>query len=108
MKLELAQDVRTILSHRYRMFKMRCQTATPGDGCPSILFNLDLVSSGVDHRLDCQDHTLFESKAPVRLAVVRNRRFLMQVFPNPVTHKGPHHGKAPVLDGLLNHRSEIA
>ena len=74
-----------------RVLKMGCQASIFSYRRPSVLFNLDLGFSGIDHRLDGQDHTLLKSKPLVTLSIVWDRRILMEFPANAVADKDSDH-----------------
>src|SRR6266404_730957 len=90
------------------MLEMGRQAAVLGHCCPPVLFDFNFVASGIDHRLDGQDHALPQSNSTVRFAVIRHRRFLMQLLADAMTHEGTDNRVASTLCGLLNRKAEIA
>src|SRR6266849_1723619 len=102
LRLQETQNIGPTLGNRYRMFKMRRQPAVFGHGRPAIVFYFDFIAACIYHGFNGQYHPFFQPNAPVRLAIIRHRRFLVQFLPDTVSDERPDHRVAGALSGLLH------
>src|SRR5689334_21311292 len=79
-RLELTQNIGSVFSDRDRMLEMGGQAAVFGNRGPPVVFDFNFVTAGIDHRFDGQNHSLFQAQTAIRLAVIRHRRFLVQLL----------------------------
>src|SRR5262245_42089762 len=90
------------------MFEMSSKAAIFSNRCPAVLFNFNFVTSGIDHGLNGQNHALPQSNSAIRLTVIRDRRLLMQLLADAMTHEGTDHRVACAFGSLLNRKAEVA
>src|SRR5512138_3489648 len=105
--LELTQNIGSVFRDRHRMLKMGGQAAVFGNRGPTVFLDFDFVTAGIDHRLDRQDHSFFQPKTAIRLAVIRHWRFFVQLLTDTVTDKRPHNGKPSAFGEPLHSRAQI-
>jgi len=90
------------------MFKVRAVTAVERYGRPLVAQNSGLGATRVHHRLNRQDHTFGQLRALALFAEVRNLRRFMQLRPDPVPYKFPHHAEPVRFHVLLDRRSNVS
>src|SRR5262245_24090208 len=90
------------------MLEMSRQAAVFGYRRPAVLFNFNFATSGIDHGLNGQNHSFFQSNSAVRLAVIGHRRFLMQLLADAMTNEGTDNRVARALCSLLNRKAKIS
>src|SRR5881397_3440507 len=90
------------------MLKMRATTAIRGDCRPLVAQNSGFGLAEIHHRLNCENHSLAQSRAVTACAVVRNLRLFIQPCPDPVSNKLTHDAESRGLNMLLNCRANIS
>src|ERR1035437_6944339 len=89
------------------MLKVRAVTAVERYGRPLVAQNFGLGTSRVHHRLNRQDHALGQLRALALAAEVRNLRRFMQLRPDAMPNKFPHHAEPVRFHELLNRRPNM-
>src|ERR1035437_6951091 len=90
------------------MFILRGQAVIFCYDRPAIAKLLDLFFSGIDHRLNGEDHAGFQSQSGSGAAVVQHLRLFMEVRADTMTAKLAHHAVAHWFDEALNRMTDIA
>src|SRR5699024_3401937 len=76
------------------MFILTAESFVKSTGGPTVCVHFGAPGTGIDHRFDRDDHSLFQAQSLVRFAVMRNLRWFMQCWSNPVSDEFPDNGKS--------------
>jgi hypothetical protein len=84
------------------MLKMGGKGSVFGDRCPPICEDFYLRRTGIDHRLNRQNHTGFESETFSTRPIVWDLRFLMECPAYSVADELPYHAVSKAFNILLH------
>src|SRR5229473_7773714 len=80
-----------------RMLELRGERAVLGDGGPAVVEDLYLPPTGIDHRLDREDHALAHHRALVGRAEMQDRGRVVEDAADAVFEEIGHHREAVAL-----------
>ena len=84
------------------------RSAVARDHRPIVFEHLDVVCSGVYHRLDGDRHARFQPHAPSGSPVVGDGGIFVHIRADAVSHQGAHHGESVRLGVRLDSPTQIA
>src|SRR5438067_4959194 len=94
--------------HPDRMLELRRQRAILGDRGPAVAENFDLVSAGLDHRLDREEHAFAQCRSISRPAVMQDRGGIVKDPPDTVATEIADHRKTGALGIALDRVTDRA
>lgn len=95
-------------SDENRMFPLGGKTSVFGYSRPAVRKNAKFFSSGVDHRLDREDHAGLHDSAGAELAVMADLRIFVETDSDPVTAEFTNDAAALRFDKMLNCIADIS
>src|SRR5579872_1040995 len=101
------EHVVAVRGHRNGVFEVRRKSAVGGHHRPAVGFGSDFPGTGIDHRLDRDDHARLEYRTRARATIVGHRRVFVQARADTVTDQGAHDRESLGLDVLLHRRAHI-
>ena len=90
------------------MFPLGGKTSVFGYSRPAVRKNAKFFSSGVDHRLDREDHAGLHDSAGAELAVMADLRIFVETDSDPVTAEFTNDAAALRFDKMLNCIADIS
>src|SRR5689334_9949705 len=101
------EDPRTVRRDRHGVLEMRRRASVGGFGDP-LVAHAHIGTSGIDHRLDRDDHTFLQSRAAPRFAVIREVRFIVHFGADAVPDEFADDRKTILFDQTLDRVADIA
>src|ERR1700712_5061 len=89
------------------MFELRREAAVAGHGSPAVVEDLHLVSAGIDHGPDGEDHARPKRQPFMGAAIMQHVWRLVEAAADAVAAEITHHAKALRLDIALNRVADV-
>jgi hypothetical protein len=104
----LGEDLAAVLRDEDGVLELGGERAIAGEDGPLVVEDLNVVAADVDHGLDGEDHARLQAEPFAPLAVVRDRRGLVEFPADAVAGVVPHHAEAEAVRVLGDGGADVA